>query len=164
MSIVDGLLSEFDHEMTTTRKVLERVPEDKFEWRPHERATALGDLAQHVATIPMWGSMTVNQTELVFGDRQPERFGTRAEILAAFDKNAADTRAALIGKADAEFMVPWSLKAGDKTLFSMPRIVVWRSFVMSHLIHHRGQLTVYLRMLDVRVPSIYGPSGDESPF
>ena len=163
MSIVDGLLSEFDHEMTTTRKVLERVPDDKFEWRPHARATALGDLAQHVATIPMWGAVTLNQTELVVGNTQA-RLASRADILAAFDSNAAGTRAALVGKADAEFMVPWSLKAGDKTLFSMPRIVVWRSFVMSHLIHHRGQLTVYLRMLDVRVPSIYGPSGDESPF
>jgi len=164
MSIVDGLLSEFDHEMSTTRKLLERVPEDKFDWQPHPRATTLGDLAQHVATIPMWGAATLTRTELVFGNTPPARFGSRAEILSAFDANAAGTRAALVGRADGEFMVPWSLKAGDKTLFSMPRVMVWRSFVMSHLIHHRGQLSVYLRMLDVRVPSIYGPSADESPF
>jgi uncharacterized damage-inducible protein DinB len=163
MPIVDVLLPEFDHEMTTTRKLLERVPDDRFDWKPHPKSSSLGQLAQHVATIPMWGSATVNLSELDLGvgDRPPE-MRSRAELLAAFDKNVAGTRAALVGKTDAEFMAPWTLKNAGHTIFSMPKAVVWRSFVLSHLIHHRGQLSVYLRMHDVPVPSIYGPSADEA--
>lgn len=165
MAIVDALLPEFDHEMTTTRKVLERVPEDQPGWKPHPTSTSLGDLATHVATIPLWGEMTLNRDELDLGGAgRAEAAKSRAELLATFDKNAAGTRAALTGKTDAEMMAPWSLKNSGKTVFTMPKAVVWRSFVMSHLIHHRAQVAVYLRMLEVPVPSIYGPSGDEAPF
>lgn len=165
MPIVDALLPEFDHEMTTTRKLLERVPEERFAWKPHQKSYSLGQLAQHVATIPMWGAVTMNQTELDLGSGgQQAEMKTRAEILAAFDQNAANTRTALVGKTDAEFMVPWTLKSGGHTIFSMPRAAVWRGFVLSHLIHHRGQLSVYLRMNDVPVPAMYGPSADETAF
>jgi uncharacterized damage-inducible protein DinB len=165
MSLVDALLPEFDHEMTTTRKVLERVPDDRLDWKPHQKSYSLGQLAQHVATIPMWGSVTVTQTELDLGQgRPPDPIPSRAQLLEAFDRNVATTRAALAGRTDGELMVPWTLKSSGHTIFSMPRASVWRGFVLSHLIHHRGQLSVYLRMLDVPVPAIYGPSADETAF
>ena len=165
MSIVDSLLPEFDHEMTTTRKLLERVPEERLDWRPHPKSSPLGDLAQHVATIPMWGLMTVTQSELDLGGTvRVEPVRTRTGLLEMFDTNAKATRAALAGKSDAELMAPWALKRDGQTIFSMPKVAVWRSFVMSHLIHHRGQLSVYLRMNDAPIPSIYGPSADEGQF
>ena len=165
MPIVDALLPEFDHEMSVTRKLLERVPDDKMDWKPHNKSMSLGQLAQHVATVPMWGAVTINQPELdVLGAQQIEPVTTRAALLALFDGHVAGTRAALVGKSDAELIAPWTLKAGGKTLFSLPKAAVWRSFVMSHLIHHRGQLSVYLRMQDVPLPSMYGPTADENPF
>ena len=165
MPLVDALLPEFDHEMATTRKLLERVPDDRLAWKPHQKSYSLGQLAQHVSTIPMWGSITIEQSELdvVAGGKSPE-LSSRAELLAAFDKNAAATRAALVGRSDAEFMAPWTLKSGGQTIFTMPKAVVWRSFVLNHLVHHRGQLSVYLRMNDVPLPSMYGPSADEGAF
>jgi uncharacterized damage-inducible protein DinB len=164
MPMVDALLPEFDHEMTVTRKLLERVPEDKFDWKPHHRSTALGALAQHVATIPMWGSVTLSQNEIDLGGDQPRAVRTRAELLSMFDENVKNTRASLVGKSDAEFMMPWALKRNGQTIFSMPKATVWRSFVMNHLIHHRAQLSVYLRQNDVPIPSMYGPSADEGAF
>lgn len=165
MALVDALLPEFDHEMTVTRKLLERVPEERFGWKPHEKSYTLGQLAQHVATVPMWGAITINQSELDIGGAQQLPTVTNREgLLALFDGHVAGTRAALAGKSDAELMAPWTLKAGGKTLFSMPKAAVWRSFVMSHLIHHRGQLSVYLRIQNVPLPSMYGPSADENPF
>ena len=165
MGLVDAMLPEFDHEMTTTRKVLERVPEDKFGWKPHAKSFSLGELAQHVATIPMWGSITLNQSELdVAGDQRLPPVKTRAELLSMFDQHVSSTRNALGGTADAALMAPWSLKRGTQTIFTMPRVGVWRSFVMSHLIHHRAQLAVYLRLNDIPVPSMYGPSADEGAF
>jgi uncharacterized damage-inducible protein DinB len=165
MGLVDALLPEFDHEMTVTRKLLERVPEDRFGWKPHEKSYSLGDLALHVATIPYWGDITLNQPEFdVGGDPRMNPVASRSELLALFDRHVAGTRAALTGKSDAELMVPWALKANGKTLFSMPKAAVWRSFVMSHLIHHRAQLSVYLRMQNVPLPAMYGPSADEQAF
>jgi len=165
MPLVDALLPEFDHEMTVTRRLLERVPDDKFGWKPHPRSMSLGDLAQHVATIPMWGSMTLNLSELdLGGSQQLAPLKSRAELLAAFDQNVSTTRAALAGKGDGEMMAPWALKRDGQTIFSMPKAGVWRGFVLSHLIHHRGQLSVYLRMNDVPIPSMYGPSADEGAF
>lgn len=165
MPLVDALLPEFDREMTTTRTVLERVPADKFEWKPHVKSFSLGVLATHVATLPTWGAETLNRIEIdVSGSQVPTALPSKADLLAAFDQNVATARAALVGKTDAELMATWSLKRGGKTLFSMPKSVVLRSFFLSHLIHHRGQLTVYLRLLDVPVPSVYGPSADEPVF
>ena len=165
MTIAESLLPEFDHEMAVTRKLLERVPEDKLAWKPHQKSMTLGQLAQHVATIPMWGKVTLEQPELDLGSGgQPAPMTTRAELLAAFDTHVRETRAALVGRGDGELNAPWTLKNGGHTIFSMPRTGVWRGFVMSHLIHHRAQLSVYLRMHDVPLPSMYGPSADEAAF
>ena len=165
MPIVDALLPEFDHEMTTTRKVLERVPEDKFDWKPHTKSFSLGALAAHVAGLPAWGTETLTQSEVdVAGSQPPAAPPSKAELMATFDTNVATTRSALAGKTDGELMATWTLKRGGKAIFSMPKANVLRSFVLSHLIHHRGQLSVYLRLLDVPVPSIYGPSADEPSF
>lgn len=164
MAIVDALLPEFDHEMTTTRKLLERVPEDKLAWKPHARSFSLGELATHVATLPMWGEMILSKPEFDAGGDQRQPVPSKTDLLASFDKNTSDARAVLARIGDAELMAPWALKRDGHTIFSMPKAVVWRSFVLNHLVHHRGQLSVYLRMLDVPVPSMYGPSADEGSF
>ena len=165
MAIVDALLPEFDRETTTTRKLLERVPDDKWDWKPHEKSMSLRQLASHLATLPSWGEMTMTQPEFDLGGdfKQPEMHN-RADLVATFDKVVAATRQAMTGKSDAEMMAPWTLKRSGKTIFTMPKIAVMRSFVLNHLIHHRGQLSVYLRLNDVPLPSIYGPSADEQPF
>lgn len=165
MAIVDTLIPEFDHEMTSTRKVLERVPEERFDWKPHQKSFSLGALATHVATLPTWGTETLTRSEIDVGNnRTVAAIPSKSELLAAFDSNVAQARMALVGKTDAELLAMWSLKRNGKTVFSMPKTAVLRSLVLSHLIHHRGQLSVYLRLLDVPVPSIYGPSGDEPAF
>lgn len=161
--MIDALVPEFDHEMTTTRKLLERVPEDKFDWKPHQKSMSLGDLATHVANIAWWGEVTLNQPEIDLGaGGRGERAKSRAELLSTFDRNVKSTRSILTAKSDPELMAPWSLKSSGHTIFTMPKAVVWRSFVMNHLIHHRAQLSVYLRMHDVPLPAMYGPSADES--
>lgn len=165
MALVDAMLPEFDHEMAVTRKLLERVPEDRLQWKPHPKSFTLGQLAQHVATLPTWGRVTLTQSDFdIGGDARMPDPATRAELLASFDRNVADTRAALAGRTDAELTAPWALKRNGETIFSMPKAGVWRSFVMNHLIHHRAQLAVYLRMQDVPLPAIYGPSADEGAF
>jgi uncharacterized damage-inducible protein DinB len=162
MPLVDALLPEFDHEMAVTRKVLERVPDGQFEWKPHQKSMSLGQLAQHVATIPTWGKVAMSQDAFdLAGDQRGAQLPTRDEVLSLFDRNVSDARAALVGKGDGEMMAPWALKRGAHTIFSMPKASVWRSFVMNHLIHHRAQLGVYLRMHDIPLPSVYGPSADE---
>lgn len=166
MPLVDALLPEYDHEMAVTRTVLERLPPDRLEWTPHAKSFSLGALATHVATLPTWGTETLTRSEIDLGVNQqpPRSLPSKQEVLAAFDKNVAAARAALVGKTDAELMAMWSLKRNGRTLFSMPKTAVLRSFVLNHLIHHRGQLTVYLRLLDMPVPSVYGPSADEPAF
>ncbi len=162
MAIRDALLPEFDHEMATTRKTLERVPEDKFGWKPHEKSMTMGRLASHVAEMPAWGTVGVKQDSLdLASGYKPLDAATRAEVLAAFDKNVAEARAAIAGASDQDLMGNWSLKNGEATLMTMPKIAVVRTFVMNHVIHHRGQLSVYLRLNNAPVPSIYGPSADE---
>ena len=169
MSFSEMMLPEFDQEMANTRKTLERVPEDKFAWKPHEKSMSLGGLSTHLANIPSWTANTFDADEL---DIAPvgappfrlEEAKSRSELLAAFDKNVADARAALESARDEKWREPWSLLHGGNKIFSMPRTAVMRGFVMNHLIHHRAQLGVYLRLLDVPVPSIYGPSADESGF
>jgi len=162
MSLAAALLPEFDHEMTITRKILERVPEDRFDWKPHQKSFSMRDLAQHVATIAVWGRMTLAQPDIdLAGFQGPAPVSTRADLLKLFDANASATRAALVATSDAELAAPWSLKRDGHTIFTMPRAAVWRSFVISHIVHHRGQLALYLRLNDVPVPSMYGPSADE---
>jgi uncharacterized damage-inducible protein DinB len=165
MPLVDALLPEFDREMSATRKVLERVPEDRFDWKPHAKSFSIGALATHLANLPTWGTETLTKPEIDLpGNPSLTAFPSKAELMAAFDRNMAAMRAALSGKTDAELLAMWTLKRSGKTLFSMPKTAVLRSFVLSHVIHHRGQLSVYLRLLDVPVPSIYGPSADEPAF
>jgi uncharacterized damage-inducible protein DinB len=169
MPISQTILPEFEHEMANTRKTLERVPEDKFDWKPHEKSMTLGGLATHLGNIPSWTAQTFDRDELDIAPpgEPPYRLDqakSRAELLAAFDKNVASARAALESATDENWQGNWSLLAGGKKIFTMPRTAVMRSFVMNHLIHHRAQLGVYLRLLDVPVPSIYGPSADEGGF
>ena len=163
MPLVDALLPEFDHEMTVTRKLLERVPDGAFDWQPHPKSMSLGRLAQHVATIPMWGAVTMKEDGLDVGAAAPlPTAATRADLLAMFDRHVQETRAVLAGRSDAELMVPWTMKNAGHTVMSLPRAAVLRTLVLSHMIHHRGQLSLYLRLQDIPVPSIYGPSADES--
>lgn len=163
------LMPEFEQEMANTRRTLERVPEDRFAWKPHEKSTSLGGLATHLANLPSWTTHTFDKDELDMAPPGAEPFRleeakSRAELLAAFDKNVAAARAALTGASDESWQGPWSLLNGGKTIMTLPRAAVMRGFVMNHLIHHRAQLGVYLRLLDVPVPSIYGPSADEGGF
>ena len=162
-TIAETLLPEFDQEMSATRKLLERVPEAKADWKPHEKSYTLGDLATHVANIPSYMNIVIKQDELVAPDQsqRPPKFTTTAALVEFFDKNVKIAREALTGVPDSRMAMPWSLKFGGKTIFSRPRSAVVRSFVMSHHIHHRGQLGVYLRMQDVPLPSMYGPTADE---
>ena len=161
-----SLLPEFDHEMATTRRVLERVPEDRGGFKPHPKSMSLERLAGHVSEIPWWAEVTLEGSEFDVnppgGAPQPAvTMTSRAAMLADFDAKVRKARTLLAGTPDAAMMETWSLKAGGATVLSMPRVAVLRSFVMNHLIHHRAQLAVYLRMNDVPVPSIYGPSADE---
>lgn len=166
MAIADALLPEFDHEIAITRTLLERVPDDKAAWKPHSRSMSMGELAIHVANLTRWTRFTLVGTEFDTSPVGGEPFvskgwSSKADTLAALDAGAAEARTAIAATSDADMMVPWSLKAGGQTIFSMPRASVLRSFVLSHIIHHRGQLSVYLRLNDVAVPPIYGPSADE---
>ncbi len=161
------LLSQFDHEMETTRRVLARVPEAHAAWKPHPKSATLGFLAQHISNLVGFGSLIVHDTERdVNPPGGPARvsvpFTSTEVLLSTFDTNRAATRDAVAGASDEALMVPWALKNNGVALFSMPRAAVLRSFLTSHVIHHRGQLSVYLRLLDVPVPSIYGPSADEA--
>ena len=160
--IGDDLLAEIEREAATTRKLLERVPEDKLTWKPHAKSMSLGGLSTHVANLAHWGVMTMTQPELDIATYGRLAEATsRAQLLEAFDGHMRALRPALAGKTDAELMAPWTLKRGDQTVFTMPKVAVLRSFMMNHVIHHRGQLSVYLRLNDVAVPPIYGPTADE---
>jgi len=166
MALRDSLLPEFDHEMQTTRKTLERVPEDKTDWKPHNTSMAMGRLAGHIAEMAGFAASTFHGDSFDFAPPggapvKPTVMTTRKELLELFDKNVADARAAIFKASDEELMKTWTLMNGGKTFFAMPRITVLRSMILNHIIHHRGQLSVYLRMNQVPVPSIYGPSGDE---
>lgn len=163
MGYADTLLPEFDLEMATTRRVIERVPSDRSMWKPHEKSFALGHLAQLVAWMPGWITNTLSETSLDLGSGGAYSFEKTEALLATFDKNVGESRAAIASAKDADLQVEWSLTRGDMVLWTAPRAVVVRSHV-NHLIHHRGQLTVYLRLLDVPVPSIYGPTADERSF
>jgi uncharacterized damage-inducible protein DinB len=163
------ILPEFDHEMANTRKTLERVPDNKFAWKPHEKSMTLGQLSTHLSNIPSWTKNTFEADELDLApEGQPaprlEEAKSTAELLETFDQHVVTGRAALESAADERWLGKWSLRMGDKTIFTLPRTAVMRGFVMNHMIHHRAQLGVYLRLLDVPVPSIYGPSADEGGF
>ena len=163
MQIIELLLPEFDREMGLARRVLERAPEGRFAYRPHPRSMSLGELAGHVAHLPSWATETMQGTEFAMTRAEARRGPpeSRTALLNEFDSHVSRARRLLAGASDAELLVSWSLKVDDEVLFTMPRVTVLRGFVLNHLVHHRGQLTVYLRLLDTPVPSLYGPSADE---
>jgi uncharacterized damage-inducible protein DinB len=166
MAITDALLPEFDHEMATTRRLLDRVPEARFSWKPHDKSMTLGQLAGHLANIPYWCSATLGAPVLDLdalpADARPKGGpASRDALLEEFDRKVAAARAQLAETTDSQFLSPWTLKKGTQELFTMPCVAAIRSFVMSHSIHHRGQLSVYLRLNDVPIPPIYGPTADE---
>jgi uncharacterized damage-inducible protein DinB len=160
MSISQSLLPEFDQEMTTTRRLLERVPSDKAQWKPHPKSFSLGHLAQLVSWMPGWITNALRETELDLGKAGGYSTETTETLLAGFDKNVREAREAIADANDQDYAVAWSLKHTGNVLFTAPRAVIVRQHI-SHLVHHRGQLTVYLRLLDVAIPSIYGPTADE---
>jgi len=162
MAIKEALLAEYDHEMGTTRKLLERIPEDKLAWKPHDRSMSLGDLSTHLSHLPNWAGPILNDSSYDLSDTPPNpATGTsRAAILDRFDAAVKQARG-WMDKGDAEYAARWSLLRGGQEMFSMPRVAAFRSFILNHMIHHRGQLSVYLRLTNVPVPAIYGPSADE---
>ena len=169
MSIAQSLLPEFDQEMEATRKVLERVPTDKLDWGPHEKSMTFRQLATHVANLPSWTQITLQQDEFDVeppgGEAwTPPEVDSTADLLAMFDQNTTSARKALAAVGDDVFMQSWTLKKAGESLFSAPKAGVLRRFVMNHLIHHRGQLTVYLRLIGVPVPQTMGPTADEPDF
>ena len=166
MSIAQGLLAEFDAEFANTRRTLDRIPENKLDWTPDPKSMSLGRLATHIAEMTGWAALTMNSDELDFAKNayQPVLAQSREHLLRIADENATSARAAIAGATDADFMKTWTLRAGDQIFFTMPKIAVIRSMVMNHIIHHRGQLTVYYRMNGVPVPALYGPSADEPVF
>ncbi len=166
MRIADLLLPEYDSEIATTRRVLERVPDDRGDWKPHEKAFKMGHLAQLVAMLPEWVVKTLEETELDIAPKdKPRGAGYTVEptatLLAMFDRNASAGRAALSRAEDADFEVLWTLKAAGNAVSTQPRYMVLRQMVLNHLVHHRAQLGLYLRLADQKVPSMYGPSADE---
>jgi len=160
MSIGQSMIPEFDQEMATTRRVLERIPSDKGTWKPHEKSFSIGHLAQLVARMPGWITLTVKQPKLDLSQAAPYSYETTDTLLAEFDRLVREGREALASVTDEQMAKPWSLTMGDKTLMTLPTGVVVRQNI-NHLVHHRGQLTVYLRLLDIPVPSVYGPTADE---
>lgn len=163
MSFAAQLLPEFDLEMTTTRRVLERVPSARGEWKPHPKSFALGHLAQLVSWMPGWVTNVLTETALDLGSAGGYSFESTETLLQGFDGNVASARAAIGAATEVDLQGQWSLTRGGTVLWAAPRVQVVRQTI-NHLVHHRGQLTVYLRLLDVPVPSIYGPSADERTF
>ena len=165
MPIIDGMLQELEQEAATTRRVLERVPNDHLTWRPHEKARTLGELALHVATVPGSVAELVATKDTVqapqFIDPQPKN---ASELVPALDESIAKAKKVLAGMDDSTLNSTWRMMQGEREVFAIPRGAMLRSIMLNHWYHHRGQLSVYLRELDVPIPSIYGPSADENPF
>ena len=166
MTLSEMLLPEFDHEMASTRKVLERVPTDKFGWRPDEKSGTMGWLASHVSTLPWFATSTITTESFDFAPNgeptyKPEIAESNEKLLARFDEIVAEARAAIASANDEHLLQNWSLLMTGHVLFTMPRIACIRSMMMNHLIHHRGQLTMYMRLNKIPLPGLYGPSADE---
>jgi uncharacterized damage-inducible protein DinB len=165
MSVGQLLLPEFDQEMAGTRKVLERVPDDKLDWKAHEKSNTIGWVATHPANIPSWTGYTLNQDSLDINPGgtafKTSAVKSRREILDLFDKNVATARQQIAAAEDAVFARPWTLLSNGATVFTLPKGAVLRSFVLNHMIHHRAHLCVYLRLNEIPVPGLYGPSADE---
>jgi uncharacterized damage-inducible protein DinB len=167
MSISATVLPEFDREMATTRTMLERVPQNRAAWTPHARSRTMGELAAHIANLPRLGLITMESDELDVnppggGSLTPE-FVSTGELVRSFDENVRKARAAIESASDSDMMEAWTLRRAGKTIWTLPRAAVLRMFIVSHMIHHRGQLSVYLRLNEVPLPSVYGPSADTKP-
>jgi len=166
MALIDGMLQELERETLTTRRVLERVPSERLSWRPHPKARTLGELAVHIATVPAAVAELVALESPVqipdFAD--PPTPTSASELVPALDRSIAKAKTVLGGMDDGMLLATWRLMRGERELVSLPRVAFLRSVMLNHWYHHRGQLTVYLRELDVPIPSIYGPSADENPF
>ena len=162
-SIAAGLIAELENEGATTRKLLERIPAETFDWKPHEKSMTMGRLASHVAEMHSWAVTTVKEPELDFAkfDYKPFEPKSTEDLVGLFDKCYNDAVEAIRGAADEIWFEPWSLKNGETTYFTMPKIAVMRGMVLNHIVHHRGQLSVYLRENNIPVPAMYGPSADE---
>ena len=166
MALSEAMLPEFDQEMSNTRKTLERVPDDKFDWKPHTKSMTTRQLGVHLALIPGWMVETLANTSFDYAPVGGEPFtppaaNSRQDLLEIFDRGVEKARAGLAAASDADLLATWTLLAGGKTIFAMPKIAVLRGMVMNHMIHHRAQMGVYLRLNDVPVPALYGPSADE---
>lgn len=166
MGLSASLLPEFDQEMGNLLKTLERVPDGKFDFKPHEKSPTMGWLANHLANMPGWTTFTMSETSLDVRPSGAEQYSepqasTASELIQNLDKNVAAARSAIESATDDQWMQPWSLLAGGKEIFTLPRVAVLRSMILNHMIHHRAQLTVYLRLNNVPVPALYGPSADE---
>jgi uncharacterized damage-inducible protein DinB len=165
VAIKDALLPEWDHEMGTTRRLLERVPPADFSWKPHDKSMSLGQLAAHIANLPRWCNLILDGTMLelanIGDDRRSREPQSVDALLKEFDQKTSAARANLSQRLDPELLVPWTLKKDGHEVFTLPRISAIRSFVLNHSIHHRGQLSVYLRLRNVALPPIYGPTADE---
>lgn len=169
MALSQSILPEFDQEMANTRKTLERVPDNKFDYKPHDKSGTMGWLAAHLANLPLWAVVTLQQDSLDLEPAGGQTFQlpapkNRKEVLEVFDNHVSQARAAIAGASDQQMMSPWRLLKAGQELMKLPKIGVLRSFVMNHIIHHRAQLGVYLRLNDIPVPAIYGPSADEGSF
>jgi uncharacterized damage-inducible protein DinB len=166
MSYSEQALPEFDHEMAPTRKVLERIPDNKLDWKAHPKSNTIGWNANHLADLPGWGVSILTQPGYDFAPPDGPRYQTPShkttkEILNLLDRNVASARQALAAVKDESMNDMWTLRGGERVIFTMPRSAVVRSFLMNHIIHHRAILSVYLRLNDIPVPGLYGPSGDE---
>ena len=165
MAIIDGMLQELEQEALTTRRVLERIPADRLDWRPHPKARTLGELAMHVAVVPgavaeLIGSPSPAQVPK-FADPVLQK---ASELIPILDESITKAKKRLSGMADEEILATWRMMQGEREIFALPRVALLRAIMLNHWYHHRGQLSVYLRELDVPIPSIYGPSADENPF
>ena len=163
MAIIDGMITEYEAESAISKKVLMRLPEGQFGFKPHEKSMSLGQLASHIAENPAWVGLTLNQDvmDLDAMDHTPFVAESLTELLEVFDKNTAEALEAMRGTTDGKLMDTWRMVKGGETVMEMPRVAVLRTFVFNHAVHHRGQLSVYLRLMDEPVPSIYGPTADE---
>lgn len=161
MSIIEPLLREFDNEMRVTRRVLERVPCDRLDWKPHSKSMSLRQLATHVTELPRWGLRIEGETWAVGSENAPPMAST-TEFLARLDENVSASRAAIAQKTDEQLRERLTVTRGGETFFTLPKVSILRRVLLNHLIHHRGQLSVYLRLNDVPLPAIYGPSADEA--
>ena len=162
--IATGIVAEFQYESATTRKMLERVPEDKFDWKPHEKSMTLRRLATHLAEMPEWTGALLDQDELDLAgsDYTPVTAGSSAELLELFDKNVEAFIESVSRRSDKELLSGWTLRVGENVLGTQPKVGALRAFILSHAIHHRGQLSVFLRLLDVPLPQVYGPTADDT--